>query len=66
MSDFDQPGRTRWVIISLAAFMILVVLFGLAFLISGREVIQRPILVIAILLAWFGMLGGIVVSRIDD
>ena len=66
MSDFDQPGRTRWVIIAFVALTILIVLFGLAFLVSGREVIQRPLLVIAILLAWFGVLGGIVVSRIDD
>ena len=66
MSDFDQPGRTRWVIIAFVALTILIVLFGLAFLVSGREVIQRPLLVIAILLIWFGTLGGIVVSRRDD
>lgn len=66
MSDFDQPGRTRWVITAFWALTILIILFGLAFLISGREVIQRPLLVVAILLAWFGVLGGVVVSRRDD
>ena len=66
MSDFDQPGRTRWVITAFWTLTILIILFGLAFLISGREVIQRPLLIVAILLAWFGVLGGVVVSRRDD
>jgi putative membrane protein (TIGR04086 family) len=66
MSDFDRPGRRRWIVTAFAALTILIILFGLAFLVSGREVIQRPILIIFILLAWFGTLGGIIASRRDD
>jgi MFS family permease len=65
-SDFDKPGRRRWLISALVALTILIILFGLAFLVSGREVIQRPLLTVFIVLAWFGLLGGIVVSRRDD
>jgi hypothetical protein len=65
-SDFEKPGSRRWVIITFVALTILIVLFGLAFLVSGREVVQRPLLVIAVVLIWFGTLGGIVVSRRDD
>lgn len=65
-SEFGRPGRTRWWITGFVALTILIILFGLAFLVSGREVIQRPLLVFFILLAWIGMLGGIVVSRRDD
>lgn len=63
MSDFDQPSRRRWVISTFVAITILIVLFGLAFLISGRQVFERPILIFFILLAWFGTLGGFIVSR---
>lgn len=66
MSDFDKPGRRRWLITTFVALTILIILFALAFLVSGREVIERPILVFFILLTWFGTLGGIIVSRRDD
>jgi MFS family permease len=66
MSDFDRPGRRRWIVTAFAALTILIILLALAFLVSGREVIERPILVFFILLAWFGTLGGIAISREDD
>jgi len=66
MNGFNQPGKIRWVISAFVALILLIILFGLAFLVSGREVIQRPLLVFFILLAWIGLLGGIVVSRRDD
>ena len=66
MSNFNRPGRRRWIVIAFAAFTILIILLALAFLVSGREVIERPILVFFILLAWFGTLGGIAISREDD
>ncbi len=58
-----KPGAAQWVIYAFTAFTILIVLFGLAYIISGREVIERPILVFFLLLAWFGLLSGIVLSR---
>jgi len=69
MSDkngFSQPGITRWIISAFVALTLLIILFVLAFLVSGREIIQRPLLTVFIVLAWFGLLGGIVVSRRDD
>jgi protein-S-isoprenylcysteine O-methyltransferase Ste14 len=65
-SKFSQPGKTRWIISAFVALTLLLILFGLAFLVSGREIIQRPVLVFFILLAWIGTLGGIVVGRRDD
>ena len=65
-NDFNQPGKTRWIISAFAALALLIILFGLAFLVSGTEIIERPLLTVFILLAWFGLLGGIVVSRRDD
>ena len=58
-----KPVAAQWVIYAFSAFTILIVLFGLAYIISGREVIERPILVFFLLLAWFGLLSGIVLSR---
>jgi hypothetical protein len=66
MSDFDQPGTRRWIIIAFAALAILIFLFALAFLVSGREVTQKPLLIFFILLVWFGTLCGVIVSRRDD
>jgi predicted membrane channel-forming protein YqfA (hemolysin III family) len=65
-NDFNQPGKTHWIISIFVALTLLIILFGLAFLVSGREVIQKPLLSVFIVLAWFGLLGGIVVSRRDD
>ena len=65
-NDFNQPGKTRWIISAFVALTLLIILFVLAFLVSGREIIQRPLLTVFIVLAWFGLLAGIVVSRRDD
>jgi hypothetical protein len=66
MSSFNEPGKTRWLISAFVALTVLIILFGLAFLISGREIIERPVLIIFILFAWLGTLGGILISRRDD
>ncbi len=58
-----NPGKTRLVIDAFAALTILIILFALAFLISGREIIERPFLIIFLLLAWFGLLSGIAIGR---
>lgn len=58
-----NPGKTRLVIDAFAALTILIIVFALAFLISGREIIERPFLIIFLLLAWFGLLAGIALGR---
>jgi hypothetical protein len=58
-----NPGKTRLVIDAFAALTILIVVFALAFLISGREIIERPFLIGFLLLAWLGLLSGIAIGR---
>jgi hypothetical protein len=58
-----NPGKTRLVIDAFAALTILIVVFALAFLISGREIIERPFLIGFLLLAWLGILSGIAIGR---
>ena len=55
--DINRTAKSRWVIFAFAALTILIVLFGLAFLVSGRQVIERPILVFFLLVAWLGLLS---------
>lgn len=59
----NKPGKMHWITYAFAALTILIVLFGLAYLISGREIIERPILIFFLLLAWMGLLSGIAVGR---
>lgn len=58
-----NPGKTRLVFDAFAALTILIVVFALAFLISGREIIERPFLIGFLLLAWLGLLSGIALGR---
>ena len=58
-----SPGNSRWLINTFVALTVLIILFGLAFLISGKEIIERPILVFFLLLAWIGLLSGIALGR---
>ncbi|UCD97485.1 MAG: hypothetical protein JSV42_10945 [Chloroflexota bacterium] len=55
----SKPNR---LLVGFVALTILIILFGLAFLISGREVIERPVLVVFILFAWFGLLAGMAIG----
>lgn len=55
----NKPNR---LLVGFVALTILIILFGLAFLISGREVIERPVLVVFILFAWFGLLAGMAIG----
>jgi hypothetical protein len=48
------------------AFTVLIILLGFGFLVSGREIIERPVLVIFLLFAWLGTLAGIALSRSSD
>lgn len=62
-SRSSEPGKVRWIVYAFTALTILIILFGLAFLVSGREIIERPILVVFLLLAWLGLLSGIALGR---
>jgi predicted membrane channel-forming protein YqfA (hemolysin III family) len=59
----NKPGKMDWITYAFAALTILIGLFGLAYLISGREIIERPILIFFLLLAWLGLLSGIALGR---
>ena len=66
MADKNQvnnPRKVHWITYAFAALSMLIVLFGLAYLISGREIIERPILIFFLLLAWLGLLSGIALGR---
>jgi len=69
MSDkmnIKEPGKARWLLTAFAALIVLIIFLGLAFLVSGREIIERPVLIIFILFAWFGALAGIALGRSSD
>ena len=61
-----KPQKTHWAVYALVALTILLILFGLAFLVSGREVIERPLLIFFLLLAWLGLLSGIALGRSNE
>jgi len=58
-----NTGKTRLILEAFTALPILIILFALAFLISGREIIERPFLIGFLLLAWLGLLSGIAIGR---
>lgn len=58
-----DTGKAGWIINVFAALTILIILFGLAFLVSGREIVERPFLIFFLLLAWVGLLSGIALGR---
>jgi hypothetical protein len=61
--ETSKAGKTHLVVYALVALTILLILFGLAFLVSGREVIERPLLIFFLLLAWLGLLAGVALGR---
>jgi len=65
-SNINEPGKARWLYTTFVALTVLIILFGLAFLVSGREIIERPFLIFFILLAWLGTLAGIALGRRGD
>lgn len=65
-SNINEPGKARWLAWGFIALTVLIILFGLAFLVSGREIIERPVLLIFVLFAWLGALGGIALGRSTD
>ncbi len=65
-SNINEPGKARWLYTTFVALTVLIILFGLAFLVSGREIIERPFLIFFILLAWLGTLAGMALGRRGD
>jgi hypothetical protein len=65
VSGDSQPGR-HWLVWGFVALTVLIILLGLAFMVSGREIIERPVLVIFLLFAWLGVLAGIALGRSSD
>ena len=62
----DNQAGPRWLVWGFVALTVLIILLVLAFLVSGREIIERPVLIIFVLLAWLGTLGGIALGRSTD
>jgi protein-S-isoprenylcysteine O-methyltransferase Ste14 len=62
-NQVNNPHKAHWITYAFAALTLLIVVFGLAYLISGREIIERPILIFFLLLAWLGLLSGIALGR---
>jgi predicted membrane channel-forming protein YqfA (hemolysin III family) len=62
----DNQAGPRWLVWGFVALTVLIILLGLAFLVSGREIIERPVLIIFLLFAWLGVLAGIALGRSSD
>jgi predicted membrane channel-forming protein YqfA (hemolysin III family) len=62
----DNQTGPRWLVWGFVALTVLIILLGLAFLVSGREIIERPVLIIFLLFAWLGVLAGIALGRSSE
>lgn len=61
-TDGDQETgevRRRWMLGLLLATIILIVLAASAYFLFGRELFQRPLLIVAVVISWLGALVGI-------
>ena len=54
-----EGHRPRWLVGLLIATTLLVVMAVGAYFLYGRELFQRPLLIVAVVVAWFGALVGI-------
>ena len=54
-----EMRRSRWLIALLMATGLLVIMAVGAYFLLGRELFQRPFLVVAVLVAWLGALVGL-------
>jgi hypothetical protein len=55
----DRKGRPPWLTDVVIAISVLIVMLAVVAILYGRDVIERPILVLFILLAWLGALVGL-------
>ena len=54
-----EKHRPRWLVGLLIATSVLVIMAVGAYLLLGRELFQRPLLIVAVVIAWLGALVGI-------
>jgi hypothetical protein len=54
--------RPRWLIVLLLATSLLVIMAVGAYFWLGRELLQRPFLIVAVVVAWLGALVGITIG----
>ena len=57
----SEKQRPRWLIALLLATSLLVIMVG-AYFAFGRELFQRPFLIVGVLVAWLGALVGITIG----
>ena len=55
--------RPRWLIALLLATSLLVIIAVGAYFALGRELFQRPFLIVAVVVAWLGALVGITIGN---
>ena len=55
----NNKSKPPWLVDVLVAISILIVLLGVVAFLYGRDIIERPILALFILLAWVGALVGV-------
>jgi small-conductance mechanosensitive channel len=54
-----EESRPRWLVPVLVAGTILIIMAVGAYFLYGRELFQRPLLAVAVVIAWLGALVGI-------
>ncbi len=55
--------RPRWLVGLFVAVSVLIIVAVAAYLMFGRELFQRPFLVVAVVIAWLGALVGISIGN---
>jgi uncharacterized membrane protein len=55
----SEKSRPRWLVPALVATSILIIMAVGAYVLYGRELLQRPFLALAVVIAWLGALVGI-------
>jgi small-conductance mechanosensitive channel len=58
----NEKSRSRWLIAFLMAACLLIVMAVGAYFLLGRELFQRPFLIVAVVVAWLGALVGITIG----
>lgn len=59
----SEQSRPRWLVALLIATTFLIIMAVGAYAFYGRELFQRPFLIIAFVIAWLGTLVGLAIAR---
>jgi hypothetical protein len=59
----EKKGRPPWLTDLVLAISVLIVMVAVVAILYGRDVIERPILALFVLLAWLGAFVGLKVPR---